>query len=101
MCAFVYISVPPIKSRLIIVCEFLIHFNCIITLSTSYKLLSLIFPGTVFIEMWKRKAARLAYKWDTDNFELTEPDRPQFAENPKIEIRKVSITFTKNCMSNI
>ncbi|XP_048243389.1 anoctamin-4-like isoform X2 [Haliotis rufescens] len=34
--------------------------------------------GTVFLELWKRKVARLAYEWDVDDFEASEPDRPQF-----------------------
>ncbi|XP_070552213.1 anoctamin-7-like [Ptychodera flava] len=34
--------------------------------------------GTLFLEIWKRKNARLAYEWDVDTFEDNEPDRPQF-----------------------
>ncbi|XP_065059124.1 anoctamin-7-like [Rhopilema esculentum] len=34
--------------------------------------------GTVFLEVWKRKNAELAYKWDVDSFEQQEPNRPQF-----------------------
>ncbi|XP_076070788.1 anoctamin-7-like isoform X2 [Mytilus galloprovincialis] len=34
--------------------------------------------GTVFLELWKRTNATLAYEWDVDNFETNEPDRPQF-----------------------
>ncbi|KAK7489895.1 hypothetical protein BaRGS_00018917, partial [Batillaria attramentaria] len=34
--------------------------------------------GTVFLELWKRKNAELAYEWDVDQFESNEPDRPQF-----------------------
>ena len=34
--------------------------------------------GTIFLEVWKRRNATLAYQWDVDNFEDTEPDRPQF-----------------------
>lgn len=34
--------------------------------------------GTVFLELWKRKNAGLAYKWDVDAFEQQEPNRPQF-----------------------
>ena len=39
-----------------------------------------VFPavGTVFVEVWKRKNATLAYEWDVDNWEDAEPDRPQF-----------------------
>jgi len=28
--------------------------------------------------MWKRHNARLAYEWDVDQFEMNEPDRPEF-----------------------
>ncbi|KAL5011379.1 hypothetical protein ScPMuIL_009930 [Solemya velum] len=34
--------------------------------------------GTVFLELWKRKNATLAYEWDVEDFELNEPDRPEF-----------------------
>ncbi|CAG2218056.1 unnamed protein product [Mytilus edulis] len=34
--------------------------------------------STVFLELWKRTNATLAYEWDVDNFETNEPDRPQF-----------------------
>ena len=34
------------------------------TINTIYHLL-----GTVFLELWKRKNAGLAYKWDVDDFE--------------------------------
>ncbi|XP_063415421.1 anoctamin-3-like isoform X2 [Mytilus trossulus] len=34
--------------------------------------------GTIFLELWKRTNATLAYEWDVDNFETNEPDRPQF-----------------------
>ncbi|XP_059169358.1 anoctamin-7-like isoform X2 [Physella acuta] len=34
--------------------------------------------GTIFLEVWKRQSARLAYEWDVDMYEANEPDRPQF-----------------------
>ncbi|KAL3880795.1 hypothetical protein ACJMK2_033006 [Sinanodonta woodiana] len=34
--------------------------------------------GTIFLEVWKRHQARLAYEWDVEQFEETEPDRPEF-----------------------
>ena len=34
--------------------------------------------GTVFLELWKRTNATLAYEWDVDQFEINEPDRPQY-----------------------
>ena len=35
--------------------------------------------GTVFLELWKRKNAELAYEWDVEQFEENEPDRPSFS----------------------
>ena len=32
----------------------------------------------MFLEVWKRRNATLAYEWDVDNFEDNELDRPQF-----------------------
>ncbi|XP_028401787.1 anoctamin-4-like isoform X2 [Dendronephthya gigantea] len=34
--------------------------------------------GTIFLELWKRKNAELAYQWDVSDFEEQEPNRPQF-----------------------
>jgi hypothetical protein len=34
--------------------------------------------GTIFLEMWKRKNAELAYEWDVEQYEQNEPDRPSF-----------------------
>ena len=34
--------------------------------------------GTLFLEVWKRKNASLAYEWDVDTFEVAEMDRPEF-----------------------
>lgn len=36
------------------------------------------FSGTLFLKLWKRKTATLAYKWVVDEFAMTEPNRPQF-----------------------
>ena len=47
--------------------------SCLIIL--IYHLLK---TGTIFQEVWKRKTARLAYEWDVDEYEDTEPDRPEF-----------------------
>jgi len=38
----------------------------------------LLFSGTLFLEVWKRKQAELAYQWDVEQFEENEPDRPEF-----------------------
>ncbi|KAL8574715.1 hypothetical protein ACOMHN_055780 [Nucella lapillus] len=35
--------------------------------------------GTIFLEIWKRKNAELAYEWDVEQFEANEPDRPSFS----------------------
>ncbi|KAL3878156.1 hypothetical protein ACJMK2_030526, partial [Sinanodonta woodiana] len=45
---------------------------------TPYFALVICLWGTIFLEMWKRHNARLAYEWDVDEFEAQEPDRPQF-----------------------
>ncbi|KAM7291444.1 anoctamin-7 [Ixodes scapularis] len=34
--------------------------------------------GTVFLEIWKRRQASLAHRWNVDHFSAEEPDRPQF-----------------------
>lgn len=36
---------------------------------TSLLIYFLLVIGTVFLEVWKRKNAELAYKWDVDDFE--------------------------------
>ncbi|XP_067933068.1 anoctamin-7-like [Watersipora subatra] len=33
--------------------------------------------STIFLELWKRKNAVLAYEWDVNEFENVEPDRPE------------------------
>ncbi|EDV20574.1 uncharacterized protein TRIADDRAFT_60984 [Trichoplax adhaerens] len=45
---------------------------------TPYYGLVVCIWGTIFVEMWKRKCATLAYKWDVNNYELQEPNRPEF-----------------------
>ncbi|XP_074650547.1 anoctamin-7-like isoform X3 [Tubulanus polymorphus] len=45
---------------------------------TPYFALIICLWGTIFLELWKRKNATLAYEWDVDNFEISEPDRPEF-----------------------
>ncbi|KAF6017966.1 hypothetical protein EB796_023726 [Bugula neritina] len=34
--------------------------------------------STIFMELWKRKNAVLAYEWDVKDFESSEPDRPSY-----------------------
>ncbi|CAD5118244.1 DgyrCDS6968 [Dimorphilus gyrociliatus] len=50
---------------------------------TPYYALIMCLWGTLFLEFWKRKNAELAYRWDVDYFEETEPDRPQFQGTQK------------------
>ncbi len=45
--------------------------------------------GTIFLEVWKRRNATLAYEWDVDTFEDTEPDRPQFFGTDTRPVSKV------------
>ncbi|KAL4230701.1 hypothetical protein ACF0H5_011077 [Mactra antiquata] len=45
---------------------------------TPYFALFICVWGTLFIEVWKRRQAELAYKWDVEQFEEYEPDRPEF-----------------------
>ena len=45
------------------------------------------FLGTVFLELWKRHRNTLAYEWDVNSFENTEPDRPEFVGNTVIRVR--------------
>jgi len=42
--------------------------------------------GTVFLEVWKRQRATLAYEWDVTAFESSEPDRPQFIGTREIPV---------------
>lgn len=45
---------------------------------TPFYTLIICLWGTIFLEVWKRKNATLAYEWDVDTFEQNEPDRPEF-----------------------
>ncbi|PVD35218.1 hypothetical protein C0Q70_06499 [Pomacea canaliculata] len=45
---------------------------------TPYFGLVICIWGTIFLELWKRENAELAYEWDVEQFELNEPDRPEF-----------------------
>lgn len=42
--------------------------------------------GTLFLELWKRRNAVLAYEWDVEHFESNEPDRPEFEGEIKKDI---------------
>ena len=46
--------------------------------ATPWYAITICLWSTVFLELWKRKNAVLAYEWDVDQFEDTEPDRPEF-----------------------
>ena len=52
-------------------------FICIFFLSLRVKH-TIHVAGTLFLEVWKRKQAELAYQWDVEQFEENEPDRPSF-----------------------
>ncbi|XP_041454749.1 anoctamin-4-like isoform X2 [Lytechinus variegatus] len=45
---------------------------------TPYYALVICLWGTIFQEVWKRKRVRLAYEWDVDSYDMSEPDRPEF-----------------------
>lgn len=45
---------------------------------TPYYALIICLWGTIFLEVWKRKKAVLAYYWDVDFYQEYEPDRPEF-----------------------
>ena len=46
-------------------------------LTPYYALLTCVW-GTLFLELWKRRQATLAYTWDMNTFEEREPDRPEY-----------------------
>lgn len=46
--------------------------------------------GTIFLELWKRENAELAYEWDVEQFELNEPDRPEFIGTKQKQVMVVS-----------
>lgn len=46
--------------------------------------------GTIFLELWKRENAELAYEWDVEQFELNEPDRPEFIGTKQKKVMVVS-----------
>ncbi|KAH9373670.1 hypothetical protein HPB48_014593 [Haemaphysalis longicornis] len=37
-----------------------------------------LWAGTVFLEIWKRRQASLAHRWNVDHFSAEEPEMPQF-----------------------
>ena len=42
--------------------------------------------GILFLEIWKRNNYTLAYQWDCDTFESSEPDRPEFLGTDKLQV---------------
>ena len=64
----------------------------------EYTYLCLFFAGTIFLEFWKRKNATLAYEWDVNNFDETEPDRPQFHGTKRQEVSRKCL-YTVNSLS--
>lgn len=49
--------------------------------------------GTIFLNVWKRKTALLAYKWAVDGFEVTETNRPEFYGTKRKEVRDICFTL--------
>lgn len=47
--------------------------------------------GTLFLELWKRRSATLAYEWDVDTFEEDEIDRPDFQGQAIKVIRRLYV----------
>ncbi|XP_061188186.1 anoctamin-7-like [Saccostrea echinata] len=45
---------------------------------TPYFAMVICIWGTIFLEFWKRKEKRLAFLWDVTEYEVNEPDRPEF-----------------------
>nr|XP_006816508.1 PREDICTED: anoctamin-4-like [Saccoglossus kowalevskii] len=60
---------------------------------TPYFSIVICLWGTLFLEIWKRTNARLAYEWDVDNYEFNEIDRPQFYGTKERVVRKKDILF--------
>ncbi|XP_076315841.1 anoctamin-7-like [Tachypleus tridentatus] len=52
---------------------------------TPYFAFAICIWGTIFLEVWKRKQATLSFKWQVDNFDMAEPDRPQFYGTKALE----------------
>lgn len=46
--------------------------------TTPWYAITICIWSTIFLELWKRKNAVLAYEWDVDDFDDVEPDRPEY-----------------------
>ena len=58
--------------------------------------------GTIFLEFWKRTENSLAFLWDVTDYEINEPDRPEFYGTPDY-VSKIAYSFnscTKNCIKS-
>ena len=49
--------------------------------------------GTVFLEVWKRHSATLAYRWDVTSFEDLEPQRPEFYGTDTRPVSSASVRY--------
>nr|XP_034303267.1 anoctamin-7 isoform X2 [Crassostrea gigas] len=45
---------------------------------TPYFAMVICIWGTIFLEFWKRTESRWAFLWDVTDYEVNEPDRPEF-----------------------
>lgn len=44
--------------------------------------------GTIFLEFWKRAESRWAFLWDVTDYEVNEPDRPEFYGTATENVRR-------------
>lgn len=60
---------------------------------TPYFAMVICIWGTIFLEFWKRTESRWAFLWDVTDYEVNEPDRPEFygtaTENDPIDGFKI------------
>lgn len=58
--------------------------------STPFYAVTICIWSTIFLEFWKRKNAILAYEWDVDNYEDSEPNKPEYFGT---DVRKDPVTM--------
>ena len=59
--------------------------------------------GTIFLEFWKRAENSWAFLWDVTDYEINEPDRPEFYGTTTETVSKIAYSFnsyTKNCIKS-
>lgn len=60
--------------------------------------------GTIFLEFWKRTENSWAFLWDVTDYEINEPDRPEFYGTTTEYVSKIAYSFnscTKNCIKSL